>query len=130
MRLPRMTTRRWMGAVAVFGVLIGGYRLKLRHDYFASRAQYHELRERYFRNIERSVTDSPVNAKFFVSCQDFPSSALRVKGEKHGITHLHLTGDEMGLPEKIAYHAAITRKYQHAARYPWLTVEPDPPMPW
>ena len=33
------------------------------------------------------------------------------------------------LPGKIAYHAATADKYQHAARYPWLPVEPDPPRP-
>ena len=40
MRLPRMTTRRWMVVVALVGLLmggaIGGIRLKQRHDYFLS----------------------------------------------------------------------------------------------
>ena len=31
--------------------------------------------------------------------------------------------------EKAAYDAALARKYQRAARYPWLPVEPDPPQP-
>jgi hypothetical protein len=31
------------------------------------------------------------------------------------------------MPGKIAYHVAMAEKYQHAARYPWLQVEPDPP---
>jgi len=29
----------------------------------------------------------------------------------------------------IAYHAAMQRKYEDAARRPWLPVEPDPPPP-
>ena len=29
--------------------------------------------------------------------------------------------------QQIAYHAAMARKYEHAARYPWLPVAPDPP---
>ncbi len=33
------------------------------------------------------------------------------------------------LPGKIAYHAAMADKYQHAARYPWLPIEPDAPEP-
>ncbi len=33
------------------------------------------------------------------------------------------------LPRKIGYHAAMARKYEHAAGYPWLPVEPDPPEP-
>lgn len=27
------------------------------------------------------------------------------------------------------YHAGLRRKYERAARYPWLRVEPDPPAP-
>jgi hypothetical protein len=27
------------------------------------------------------------------------------------------------------HHAALKRKYERAARYPWLTIEPDPPEP-
>ncbi len=29
----------------------------------------------------------------------------------------------------IAYHVAMARKYRHAARHPWLSVEPNPPEP-
>jgi hypothetical protein len=29
----------------------------------------------------------------------------------------------------IDWHASMVRKYDHAARYPWLPVEPDPPEP-
>jgi hypothetical protein len=27
------------------------------------------------------------------------------------------------------WHESMARKYEHAARYPWLPVEPDPPEP-
>jgi hypothetical protein len=38
--------------------------------------------------------------------------------------------DDAGhLRTKAAYHADLIRKYARAARYPWLTVEPDPPEP-
>jgi hypothetical protein len=29
----------------------------------------------------------------------------------------------------IDYHAAMASKYRDAARYAWLSVPPDPPMP-
>jgi hypothetical protein len=29
----------------------------------------------------------------------------------------------------IAHFADLRRKYEHAARYPWLPVEADPPEP-
>jgi hypothetical protein len=28
-----------------------------------------------------------------------------------------------------AYRTAMRKKYQHASRYPWLPVAPDPPEP-
>ena len=37
-----------------------------------------------------------------------------------------LTADE---GRRAEYHAALARKYRHAARYPWLPVEPDPAEP-
>jgi hypothetical protein len=30
----------------------------------------------------------------------------------------------------ITYCSALEQKYEHAARYPWLAVDPDPPMPY
>lgn len=36
--------------------------------------------------------------------------------------------DTPGMYERLqAYWVAMARKYRHAARYPWLSVEPDPP---
>ena len=39
--------------------------------------------------------------------------------------------DEMFASEqrRADYHGAMRRKYERAARYPWLPVEPDPPEP-
>jgi hypothetical protein len=33
------------------------------------------------------------------------------------------------LARETAYFGALARKYRHAARYPWLPLEPDPPGP-
>jgi hypothetical protein len=30
---------------------------------------------------------------------------------------------------EAAHHASLARKYERAARYPWLSLEPDPPEP-
>ncbi len=43
MRLPRMTTRRWMVTVAAIGLVIGAaILLKQRRDYFLTLAQSHQ----------------------------------------------------------------------------------------
>jgi hypothetical protein len=31
--------------------------------------------------------------------------------------------------QMAAYHRELRLKYEHAARYPWLPVGPDPPVP-
>jgi hypothetical protein len=37
--------------------------------------------------------------------------------------------DDARYTRRATYHAAMARKYRHAARYPWRRVEPDPPEP-
>jgi hypothetical protein len=107
MRLTRMTTRRWMVAVAVVGLLLAtalsGYRLKQRRDHILSRAQRHKH-----------------NAAFLMQVC-----------ETHRIIRTHWSRDDylIALCRISSYHAAMAAKYRHAARYPWLPVEPDPPEP-
>ena len=43
------------------------------------------------------------------------------------IMRLHRDYDRM--MDRADHHASLVRKYEHAARYPWLPVEPDPPEP-
>ncbi len=61
MRVPRMTTRRWMVAVAIVGLMMGvaivGYRLKWRYDYFQSRALYHDQMEHAYVFVEPFTRD-------------------------------------------------------------------------
>ena len=93
MRLPRMTTRRWMVAVAVVGVLMA------RIDYAVQLTQlaaYYRWRAAHLRPAE----------------QGFGRPACR---------------------NEVGDHAAAERlgrladRYEYAAGYPWLLVEPDPP---
>ncbi len=64
MRLvPRMTTRRWMIAVAVvalaMGGFVGGVRLKRRRDAFLARIRFHEPTEVSCRETGPPAPDSP-----------------------------------------------------------------------
>jgi hypothetical protein len=115
MRLPRMTTRRWMVAVAVavIGLTIGGgVLLKQRRDYFLSLAQSHQ----------KELASSTARGK-----------ALKSRiGSASGMTIeelMHLDRDYHRMTDRADHHASLVRKYEHAARYPWLPVEPDPPEP-
>ena len=113
MRLPRMTMRRWMIAVAAIGLMIGGgVRLKQRRDYFLSLAQSHQM----------EVASSTARGE-----------ALKSRfGHTSGMTTeeiMHLHGDYDRMMDRADHHASLARKYERAARYPWLPVEPDPPPP-
>ncbi len=93
MRLPRMTTRRWMVAVAVVAFAIPAARIGNQWLAYRQKAVYHaEVAER------GSILFLEFYAKY----------ARRLR------------------PKHVAYHAALARKYDYAARHPWLAVEPDP----
>ena len=62
MRLPRMTTRRWMVVVAVFGSSIGAYKLWRRRCDFLDQAMLHEAIGETYRYHEREKHD-PASAK-------------------------------------------------------------------
>jgi hypothetical protein len=97
MRLPRMTTRRWMVAVAVVAMLMGeadiAQRLRRRRDEFVSRAQWH----------------GEIVATWNARWRPAPPGAATLR--------------------LMDYHGSLARKYERAARYPWLPVEPDPREP-
>src|SRR3954451_14919639 len=97
MRLPRMTTRRWMIAVAVVALAC------------AATIALMERSRRFARIARDHAGAGPV------------------------ISYVHIvSGDETRLSwgrRVKSWHAEMAKKYQYAARYPWLLVEPDPPPP-
>jgi hypothetical protein len=114
MPLARMTTRRWMVAVAVVGLLMGGaigiVRLKRRSDDFTVRSQNH-ARQASLYNLYTPGVDEHLRAT--------------VEPEMRSV----LENRKAYLLGAFAYHDAMTGKYLRAARYPWLPVEPDLPEP-
>jgi hypothetical protein len=108
-----MTMRRWMIAVAAMGLMIGGgVVLKQRRDYFLSLARSHQ----------KEVASSTARGNALKS--RFGGTAGMTVEE---ITRLHDDYDRM--MDRADHHASLARKYEEAARYPWLPVEPDPPEP-
>jgi hypothetical protein len=92
MRLPRMTTRRWMIAVAVVGIVLGV--TIERRNRFRTIAAHHQA------EFKKLVSQGHLFP--------FPGS-----------------GDAVWRP--LEWHESMRLKYEHAARYPWLPVDPDPP---
>jgi hypothetical protein len=102
-----------MIAVAAIGLMIGGgVLLKQRRDYFLTLAQSHQ----------KEVASSTARGEALKS--RFGSTSGMTNEE---IMHLHSDYDRM--MDRADHHASLAGKYERAARYPWLLVEPDPPEP-
>ena len=114
MRLPRMTTRRWMMAVAgVCLILTGGVCLG-RRAVFLGLADRHARAARFWDvRRQRYLEDgTPIfNGAFF----DSDGTVKKPYGREFERTSER--------------YAALGRKYEYAAAHPWLSVEADPPGP-
>jgi hypothetical protein len=88
MRLPRITVRRIMVAVAVVALVVSGMTLASRHFFYRNQALKHEVLAALFRD-----------------------------------GHAHFGPN----PKRMAYHIMMQSKYEDAARYPWLAIDPRPP---
>jgi hypothetical protein len=97
MRVPRMTTRRWMIAVALTAVLSGGLDLYRRSVDLAALAEMHDLMAR-----KSWTRGSLVGPRGAIGHVEYPTP---------------LTD----------HHTRLRDKYRRAAARPWLPVAPDPP---
>ena len=112
MRFPRMTTRRWMAAVAVVAVMLAAAALFRRHLSLRERGDYHERRERVQADRVRALGDLAL-----ALADTSPEAAARERAH---------AAFEAEIRDR---HARLKDKYRRAARYPWLAIEPDPPEP-
>ena len=130
-----MTTRGWMIVVAIVGPLmgglIGGCRLIRQHDLLLCQYRYHArvldwclVQESAVRDTSRiydRITDLLEGRKAGLDMLlGLLSSRPLVDADRPAVARLRRI---------TAHHAAMARKYEHAARYPWLQVELDPPEP-
>jgi hypothetical protein len=132
MRLVRMTTRRWLAAVAVVGIaLAGSGELRRRSQAFKSRAASHA--EEIF-GIEDEIPPDNDWERFWITTATV---------EPHKPRKFYPPGwsppSESDPPEIVAwrksqklrltYHEMMYNKYERASRYPWLPLAPDPSPP-
>ena len=103
----RFTVRRMMVAVAIVGVIVGGW-IEIAKG--RRRARFDELSQEYYlRMLNCSVItySGPGGAHF--------EELVKAKEARNA--------------KPLAYYAEMFRKYRSAARYPWLPVAPDPAEP-
>jgi hypothetical protein len=106
MKLPWMTTRRLMVAVAIVALLLASQRIYDRRARMSAIASNHAKREK----IE------------LMALAEYRSFMDQLDPERAQSTLKYLTSSSK-------YHADMRRKYERAARYPWLPLSPDPPSP-
>src|SRR5262245_38411756 len=106
MRLPRMTTRRWMAVIAVMAPLMAwaarSLELKRLSAEYQQRSAFHK------------------RALFMAGSRWALGQRTRVRPEPA------VDAKALGLMD---YHEAMWRKYESAARYPDSSIEPDTPPP-
>ncbi len=117
MRLPRMTTRRWMVAVAVVGVTMGGFvAIRAVWQYFLALhlIQYHKGMEVMWRWIDPTGRDE-------TQAIDHTLGMIDEQRRSTGDARLHedmrtAIGEYLrivaALHRKVEYHAAMARKYR------------------
>jgi hypothetical protein len=120
-----MTVRRWMIAVAVVGIALGVVSMVRRSRCMLARAVIHAREERE----AIDVLSRPGVLR---------AAAVNMVNETHrwqpGGMRFEETQEFFGQmlaswQRRADYHGAMRRKYERAARYPWLPVEQDPPWP-
>lgn len=152
MKLPRMTTRRWMAVVAMAAVLTWGGLLTWRWYHFRSLARYElqtiqglnkaEERTRKFIQqdrkdnadwskqhdeiVEAMKQESPRMSKIARELWLLAESTTREMIQE---TDSYIKSEYEKL-EKLAVlrreHETLARKYQNAAAHPWLMASPVP----
>jgi hypothetical protein len=115
-----MTTRRYMVAVVVVAVAMGGF--------VAVRAvwQYFVSLERLLHYSGMEVTDR-LEEQIGNEVEAMPQSLEMTEEERRAMGELRRTAALWHRQRE--YHAAMVYKYRYVARFPWLPVEPDPPEP-
>lgn len=153
MRFPTMTTRRWMVVVATVALIAGAgieaNRLFTLSKYFRARASEAAADEQELRQQGVALRDSLAEwlRHSEPNGQEFKklSSARITRGLSSDeearlelvtgflISNKSVADDSQRLIAAnnacIKHFARLRQKYDHAARRPWIAVEPDPPAP-
>jgi hypothetical protein len=113
-----------MVLVAIAGLVMGGsawgYRMWRLSSYYASLARMSQDKEDLFRNLGARLIHEAIPAAQTAG----PGGQAAVSDE---VVRLgQYAAKSSLLAEK---YARLVRKYERAARYPWLPIEPDAPEP-
>jgi len=144
----RFTVRSMMVAVAVVGVALGGVRMHRLSRHYAKEARHNATLENILLRQKAIATTSARRNEELLS--DRMGESLSDRKDDTGTLRLFRAYMRIEMKEfdamsmeyaakkrksavkyarKAAHFAALRRKYERAARYPWLPVAADPPAP-
>jgi hypothetical protein len=118
MQLPRMTTRRWMVAVAILATGVWSWEIARRANRYRALAAAMQEREL----VARDAVGLSAGAAQFKGCdftipEAFDPETARLSAYSERYRRL------------LFHYRRMRQKYEAAARCPWLPVEPDPRPP-
>jgi len=133
-----------MIAVAVVAIGIGSETMQRRRVRYLRMAGDHASKEVNSESMERTIRDWACEwdqraqnmretlelaqrSNTFDLGENIASYSEREKRARDRAARLW--GDWTRYFKYSSHHAAMKQKYQHAARYPWLPIAPDPPPP-
>jgi hypothetical protein len=140
MRLSRLqfTVRRLLIMLVVAGLALGGsvwgVRMSRLSGEYAGKAQNYKSLEGYHRQyalylLEQTKSDEKLMAADS-PVEDIGNESLTQASKELEKNFAGQASDDFGRVVRAAakadYYAALARKYERAARYPWLPVEPEP----
>lgn len=127
MRLPRMNTRRWMVAVAVLALGCAGLVAWERTRACWAKASAHFTQAEFYEQSANGGGGGTVRVYGVLRWTFF---GQEVRGcNVYKIPGARNSEERARLHARAQYHERMGDKYARAARYPWLPLPPDPPLP-
>ena len=138
LRWPRITTRRLMILVAVVALAAGAEMTRRRGEVYGQRAAEYakqeqtcqEIADRFYDAVARDMPEVQKEGAERAKKPNYQRNLKLLAPLVVVAQNKAMIVEEAKYHwEVAAYYEKLKKKYQHAARYPWLTVEADPPLP-
>jgi hypothetical protein len=142
MRLPRVrfSVRMMMIAVAIAALTLGANDVRLRRERYLALRSNHDWSARGRLRLAESHASVAAQNEREAARMLAAISSIRDPTRVHLEYNVRIASNieaaaateraaEQKCRTQARYHDALRIKYERAARYPWILVEPDPPEP-
>jgi hypothetical protein len=123
-----------MASVMIMGLVLGLELARQRRGGYVGRARSHaKLQEEASiacDRLARSIALIRLHPDFYLPEADGDEARMALIARRRAERVILSIGEDLKYEHKWeAYHRGLRTKYEHAARYPWISVAPDPPEP-